>query len=466
MESTLQAEKPASSIRWREYRPTKKTPWNLRRVVHLHRRSGFAATWNELQRDLQDGPQASINRVMNGTTCEKTYPEDFERMSASIAEEAVRSNQPDRLKAWWLFQMLFTTDPLTEKLTLLWHNHFATSNHKLEDLSLMRQQNDLFRSLARAPFGTLLTAALHDPALLLWLDAPSNHKGHPNENLARELLELFTLGFGNYTETDVKEAARTLTGWTVIDDQFSFRASQHDAGQKTILNQRRAWKGDELVELLLNQRGTAQHLAERLCQLFLGEEIAQPEDIDTLADGLQTHNLDIDWGTETILQSELFFSDQNIRQRVTSPTEFIIGATRALELVDPPPQTMILADWMRKLGQDLFYPPNVGGWNGGRDWLRTSAIISRANFAAGLSRGQFNANHTHLDWSSFAAKHGRSSIPEDFVAFLADLLFGGEPNPGWIEGIVKTVSSDSHSREAVLKQAVATVLASPEAQLN
>jgi len=466
MEVALQAEKPGISTCWREYRPTKKSPWDLRRVVHLHRRAGFAATWEEIQRDLQEGPQASIDRVMNGTTCEKTYPEDFERMSASIAEAAVRSNQPERLKAWWLFRMLFTTDPLTEKLTLLWHNHFATSNQKLKDLSLMRQQNDLFRSLARAPFGKLLIGILHDPALLLWLDAPSNHKVHPNENLARELMELFTLGIGHFNETDVKEAARALTGWTVIDDRFSFRASQHDAGQKTILNQRRAWKGDELVELLLDQRGTAQRLAGRLCQLFLGEGAAQPADIDALADGLRTHDLDIDWATETILRSELFFADQNIRQRVADPAECIIGATRALELVDPPPQTIILTDWMRQFGQDLFYPPNVGGWNGGRHWLRTSALISRANFATGLSRGQFSSTQMPPNWSDFAAKHGRSSSPEEFVTFLADLLLGGEPNPGWIEGIVNSVSSNSHSRAAVLQQAVAAVLASPEAQLN
>ncbi|QDT92222.1 DUF1800 domain-containing protein [Gimesia algae] len=466
MELFIQAAKPDHSIRWREYRPTKKTPWNLRRVVHLHRRAGFAATWNELQRDLQEGPQSSIDRMLNGTTREKTYFDDFERMSASIAKAAVRSNQPDRLKAWWLFRMLFTTDPLTEKLTLLWHNHFATSNQKLEDLSLMRQQNDLFRSLARAPFGKLLTAVLHDPAMLLWLDAPSNHKGRPNENLARELMELFTLGIGNYNETDVKAAARALTGWTVIDDRFSFRAAQHDAGQKTILNQRRAWKGDELVELLLDQRATAERLAGRLCQLFLGEGVAQSEDIKALAEGLQAHDLDIEWGTETILRSELFFADQNIRQSVAGPAELIIGATRALELVDPPPQTMILADWMRKLGQDLFYPPNVGGWNGGRDWLRTSALISRTNFAAGLARGQFSATQTPPDWSGFAAKQRRSSTPEDFVAFLAELLFGGEPAPGWIEGIAKRISSNSHSRDEVLQQAVANILASPEAQLN
>ena len=124
--------------------------WNLRRVVHLHRRAGFAATWNEIQRDLTDGPDASIDRILNGSSREETGPAIFEKLAKTIADAAVRSNQPDRLKAWWLYRMMYSSRPLTEKLTLLWHNHFATSNRKLEDLSLMRQQNELFRTRTRS----------------------------------------------------------------------------------------------------------------------------------------------------------------------------------------------------------------------------------------------------------------------------------------------------------------------------
>jgi uncharacterized protein (DUF1800 family) len=460
------AEPPHSPALWKPYQPTEQTPWDLRRVVHLHRRTGFAATWNELQRDLADGPTASIDRILNGSPREKSAVDDFDSMANIIADAAVRSHQPDRLKAWWMYRMLFTPRPLTEKLTLLWHNHFATSNQKLEDLSLMRRQNELFRTHALAPFGKLLKAALHDPALLLWLDAPANHKGHPNENLARELMELFTLGIGHYDESDVKEAARALTGWTVIDDEFAFRATLHDDGEKTILKQSRAWDGDQLIELLLEQPATAQRLAGRLCRLLLGERVAEQKQIEVLANGLQTHDLDIAWGVETILRSELFFSDANIRYRVAEPAEFIVGAIRALELADPPPRTIMLADWMTRLGQDLFFPPNVGGWNGGRDWLRTGALISRANFAAGLARGHFSADQTQPDWNRFAEKHGRSGNLEEFVSFLADLLFGGEPAAGWIDGIVNVATSKSNAPATNLQEAVATVLASPEAQLN
>jgi uncharacterized protein (DUF1800 family) len=465
MNSTIELDQTESSALGRLYHPSEQAPWNLRRVVHLHRRAGFAATWNEIQRDLKDGPEASIERVVNGSPRAESVVEDFESMANIIADAAVRSKQPDRLKAWWMYRMLFTSRPLTEKLALLWHNHFATSNRKLEDLSLMRGQNELFREHGLDPFGRLLTAVIHDPAMLLWLDAPANHKGHPNENLARELMELFTLGIGHYDETDVKEAARALTGWTVIDDEFKFRSELHDEGEKTILNRRLEWNGEKLLELLLEQPATAHRLAWRLCQQFFGEGIAKADHIDALADGLRAHDLSIAWGVETILRSELFFFDANLRYRVAEPAEYIVGAIRALEQLDPPPRTIILADWMTRLGQDLFYPPNVGGWHGGRDWLRTGSLISRSNFAVGLSRGQISGNQTP-NWDSFAAKHGCTGNPDDFVAFLADLLFGGEPDTGWIDGVVKTVMSKPAPQDNVLQEAVATVLSSPEAQIN
>jgi uncharacterized protein (DUF1800 family) len=463
MEAATDVKNSASLALWKPYQPSDEAPWTLRRVVHLHRRAGFAATWHELQRDLEAGPKRSINRILAGSI---RIPIGFEQMSGTIADAAVRSRQPERLKAWWLYRMLLTGDPLREKMVLLWHNHFATSNRKLEDLSLMRRQNDVFRTHALARFGELLAAVVHDPAMLLWLDAPANHKGHPNENLARELMELFTLGIGHYGETDVKEAARALTGWTVIDDKFVFRPAQHDDGEKTILNERRAWDGEQLVEFLANQPPTADRLAWRLCRQFLGEGIAEPEHLASLADGLRRHDLDVAWGVETILRSELFLSNANIRRRVAEPAEFIVGTVRALELADPPPRTIVLADWMKRLGQDLFYPPNVGGWKGGRDWLRTGALISRTNFATGLARGHFGTSQSPPDWAQFAARHGRSSRLDDFAAFLADLLFGGEPDAGWIERITREVAAKSPPPEALLGDAVAAALASPAAQIN
>src|SRR3954468_8456593 len=217
---------------WVPYAPDARARWDFRRVVHLHRRAGFAASWDEILRDRDDGPGASVDRLLAGKARSRGVPEDFESIATLLADAAVTSNDPSRLKAWWVYRMLFGPDPLGERLTLLWHDHFATSNVKVGDLAAMRRQNDTFRRLARARFGELLNAAVRDPALLAWLDAPANRKGHPNENLARELLELFTLGIGRYTEDDVKEAARALTGWTVKDGAFVEDAAAHDDGEK------------------------------------------------------------------------------------------------------------------------------------------------------------------------------------------------------------------------------------------
>ncbi len=197
-----------------------------------------------------------------------------------------------------------------------------------------------------------MTAVVRDPALLLWLDAPANRKEHPNENLGRELMELFTLGIGNYTETDVKEAARTLTGWTVTDGEFRDLAVRHDAGAKTILGRKGAWKGDDLLRILLEHPATARRLAVRLCEQFFGEGAIDKAGIDALAEGLRRHDLRIGWAVETILRSRAFFGDSNFSSRVAGPAEYVVGTVRALEMFDPPPSTVALADWMTLLGLD------------------------------------------------------------------------------------------------------------------
>src|SRR5205085_1808598 len=200
-----------------------------------------------------------------------------------------------RLRAGWFYRILFGPDPLGERLTLLWHDHFATANAKVQDISLMRRQNDTFRRHARGKFADLLNASLREPALLVFLDAPANRKSHPNENLARELMELFTLGVGHFTEADVKQAARCLTGWDVNEGQFVERLERHDTGEKTLFGVSGRWTGTDLITQLLKHPSTADRLAFKLCREFFGEKRPSAASVKELAAGLREHDLDIGW---------------------------------------------------------------------------------------------------------------------------------------------------------------------------
>jgi uncharacterized protein (DUF1800 family) len=358
-------------------------------------------------------------------------------------------------------------DPLGERLTLLWHNHFATSNLKVEDLPAMHQQNEHFRRFARAPFGKLLNVAVRDLALLIWLDTSANRKGHPNENLARELLELFTLGIGHYTERDVKEAARALTGWTVGDDgKFEEVAVRHDDGPKTLLGKTGRWTGADLIQMLLEHPATAERLAFRICDLFMGEGAVDGNGIKVLADGLRQRDLDIGWAVETVLRSQAFFADANLGKRVVGPVEYVIGAARALELFDPPASTLVLAEWCGRLGQDLFYPPNVGGWPGGRAWLTTRALIGRANYAAALVEGKQVGRPGPLDAIDLAARHGHGKDRATMIGFYTKLLLGAEPTAAWRDRLTAALAPGNDAEPETIRKAVALILAMPDAQLG
>jgi uncharacterized protein (DUF1800 family) len=457
-------EKGSMNHPWARYEPTAEAPWNLRRVVHLHRRAGFAASWTEIQRDLADGPDASIARLLDGKARPpgSPEPEEFERIATILGEAAVASSDIGRLRAWWFYRMLFTPDPLGERLTLMWHNHFATSNVKVNDPTAMRRQNETFRRLARGHFGKILESAVRDPALLIWLDAPANRKGHPNENLGRELLELFSLGVGHYSENDVKETARALTGWTVVDDAFREAPSRHDSEAKTILGKKGNWRGSDVVRILLENPATADRLAWRVCDQFMGEGAVDKAALGELADGLRSNHLDVGWAVSTVIRSRSFFAEPNLGTRVQGPVEFITGAARALELLDPPPSTLVLADWSARLGQDLFNPPNVGGWQGGRNWLSARSLIGRANFAAALVEGRGVGRDAPLDPVALANRHGRRRDRAETIEFFSDLLLGGRPDARWVE----QVAPKTDWNEDAARRAVARLLATPEAQLG
>jgi uncharacterized protein (DUF1800 family) len=430
-------------------------------VVHLHHRAGFAATWAELRRDLKDGPGPSTTRLLKGQTRGEGVPPDF----TAVADTLVASAAGDlgRLKAWWMYRMLFGPDPLGERLVLLWHNHFATSAAKVG--ATVRRQNELFREFARAPFSQMLPRVVHDPALLLWLDAQANRKGHPNENLARELMELFTLGIGHYTETDVKEAARALTGWTVVKDHFQEDAAQHDTGEKTILGRKGAWKGDDLLRILLDRPATAERLAARLWELFFGEGAITAGPVHALAAGLRERDLDIGWAVETVLRSELFFAETNRETRILGPVEYVVGAARALELFDPSPSTLILAEFSANLGQNLFYPPNVGGWPGGRSWLGTRSVIGRYNYALALLDGDSVGLPRAVDALGLARRHGHGDDLESIITFFAELVLGAVPDRTWRDQLLSAVGPKAAAEPATVRRLAALILACPEAQL-
>jgi uncharacterized protein (DUF1800 family) len=411
---------------WTPYTPDAGAPWDLRRVVHLHRRAAFAAPWPVLRRDLKDGPAESVPRLLNGTA-NPAAPVGFIPAADVLASAAVDAQEIHRLRAWWFYRMAFGPDPLGERLTLLWHDHFATAHGKVRDAGLMRRQNDTLRAHARGKFADLLNAAVREPALLLYLDAQTNRKGHPNENLARELMELFTLGVGRYTEADVKEAARCLTGWTVKDRAFAEVSDLHDPGEKTVLGKTGAWAGADLVRLLLAHPATADRVAGKLCRLFFGEGACPPAAVAELAAGLRERDLDVGWAVEQILRSRLFFADENVRTRVLEPVGYVVGAVAALELLAPPPSTLALADWAGRMGQEVFDPPNVGGWPGGRAWAHPRGMIARANFATALTAGTDVGRPAGYDPSELPRRYGFGTGPADVLAFHHRLLFGTDP---------------------------------------
>lgn len=449
---------------WKRYEPTAASPWNLRRAVHLHRRAGFAATWSELERDVQGNPQDAVTRLIAGKSRIDGVPADFESTAAMLVEAASNSMLDRRLKAAWVYRMLFSPDPLGERLTLVWHNHFATSNLKVQNLKYIQQQNDLLRKNARGRFRDLLVAAVESPAMLVWLDADKNVKAHPNENLGRELLELFTLGIGNYTEEDVRQAARALSGLRVVADACRLNPQQHDDGEKTILGHTESFDSQRLLAMLAQQPATTRRVAWRICQMLLADPVAVGAAIDSLATKLSETELDVGAAVETVLRSERFFSAENMAATISSPPQFVIGAVRALEYFAPPPSTLLTADWMARMGQDLYYPPNVGGWPSGRGWFTSGSIVARANFMSALVTGRLSQSAAPLDVAKLVARRRGEASLADSIAWLAELSVGGLPREA-VRAIEQEATRQGKNRDEILSAALLILFARAEAHL-
>lgn len=396
---------------WAEYTPTDASPWDLKKAGHLFRRAAFGATHAELQQALKDGPKKAIDRLLKGGE----QPADFDATSDYMAGERSlpAGSGNERLAAWWLWRVLHTAHPLHEKLCVFWHNHFATSNVKVQNARYMLGQYRLIARHALGDFRELLHGMSFDPAMLVWLDAKESKKGKPNENYARELMELFSLGIGHYTEADIREAARAFTGYNVAAGKMTFDPKQHDPGEKTVFGMKGNYKGDDIVKLCLDKPSCPTFIVTKLYR-YLVNETVEPKDelIAPLAEQYRKSGFDTGKLVETILRSEHFFAADNYRQRVKPPVEFAVGILKGLEGTTGPQP---LAAELDRLGQALFAPPSVKGWDGGPTWLNAQTLLFRQNLALALTSG--DGIGRRCDPAAVLIKHGITK-DEQAVEFL------------------------------------------------
>lgn len=298
------------------------------------------------------------------------------------------------LRRWWLGLMIDTQVPLRENLVLLWHSHFASRHRNVRDSYLMYQQNRTFREHAAGSFADLARAVVHDPAMLKFLNNDQNNKRKPNENLAREFMELFTLGEGNYTEKDIKQGARALTGYSVEDNDFVFREARHDDAKKTVLGESGKLDGDGFVDVLLDQPACPRYVALKLYRYFVADvsdyldRVPAPnrEVVLRMAVMLRKNGYQIAPVLETLFKSRHFYDPAIVGQKIKSPAQLVAGT--AVTLGTPTRSLGTLSDGMNIMGQSLFDPPSVAGWSGGRSWINTSTLFTRQNVCAYLVAGK------------------------------------------------------------------------------
>ncbi|TMH58820.1 MAG: DUF1800 domain-containing protein, partial [Betaproteobacteria bacterium] len=297
------------------------------------------------------------------------------------------------LRGWWVEEMIRTPSPLTERMTLFWHNHFVSGQQKVKLAQLMYRQNVTLRANALGRFGDLLHAVARDPAMVIYLDNAQNRKGTPNENFAREVMELFTLGEGHYGEQDIKEAARAFTGWSLDRDtgQFVFRRFIHDYGQKTVLGKTGNLDGDDVLDILLARPETAEFVMAKLWREFVSPDPDEKE-VKRIAARFRDSRYDIKVALQALLTSDAFYAAENRGVLVKSPVDLVVGTLHQFGMRPGEPVPFAVA--AAAMGQNLFAPPNVKGWPGGEAWINTSTLLARKAFLDRLFRADDAAGRT------------------------------------------------------------------------
>ena len=401
--------------------PITKAEWSSDSAAHLLERAGFGGTPAEVKRLSSMGPTRAVQALVQYQKVNNPMPafepsgvhdaglepfatsrpaatdlarETGEALGVKVKPEGNRRMQQvadrflywlrasrletHRLSYWWANRMLNTQRPLEEKMSLFWHGHFATSEEKVRDYRKMEKQNALFRAQATGNFRTLMLAVAQDPAMLAYLDAAVNVKGAPNENFAREIMELFTMGVGHYSEKDIREAARAFTGWNYAGLNFVNNPELHDDGMKTVLGQSGEFDGEEVIDILLAQPVTAEFIAAKLYRYFVREDLS-PALQTQLGALLREQNYEIAPFLEVLFSSRDFYSDASVASRIKPPVELVISTYRKLGLHSVP-GIPDFNDLTESLGQKLLFPPNVAGWANGKSWITPGLLLARGNF--------------------------------------------------------------------------------------
>lgn len=466
-------------LAWLAWEPSAAEPWDAARVAHLYRRTCFGASWSQIERALARSPGEVIAEILSGGAVDsasigssdagqaawEAFESDISALKASVAE----TGNLEQAQALWLYRMLHSPHPLREKLTLFWHNHFATSVAKVRDQKLMLRQNEMLRAHALGPFDELLWQATIDAAMLVWLDSASNRIGHPNENFARELMELFSLGVGNYTERDIQEAARAFTGWRVTSGQSDFRMKEFDVGQKTVFGRTGAWQARDIVRLCTEQPACARFVVRKFVAEFVGPDFARDDLVAPLADQYRADGFSTEKLVGRIVGSRLFFSEAARWSIVKSPVALVVGLVRMLEGRVGPDKLARACD---QLGQSLFRPPSVKGWNGGAEWINSTTLLRRQNMAFEATKGTGDA--VRLDPARLAETYHLTD-PEEIAGFFLRLFFQRED-----EAVRSTIVNEmnrtardpafvlaaDHRRKAIVRTAAHLAMTLPEFQLS
>jgi len=382
--------------------------WNDATAAHLLNRAGFGATPDEIEQARQKGLTAAVEQLLNVKADAAEVPPPAwahprniraQRMEIRTAKERgddfrskvrnVRMMEGDEmidLRRWWIDRMLNGPAPLLEKMTLFWHSHFATSIQKVRDAYWMWLQNDMLRRNAFGNFRALVKKVSRDPAMMIYLDLQQSRQEHPNENWARELMELFTVGIGNYSEQDIRESSRAFTGYRIdfTTQQFHFAAFQQDRRPKTFMGQSGNLSGDDIIDILVSKPACAQFIGRKLWRFF-AEDDPPSAVVDSIVGTIRKYNFELRPILREMFCSTEFYSDGVMGNQIKSPVQFIVQTSKLLNASAPPP--LAAQNAMRQMGQILFAPPNVKGWDGGRQWISTSTLLFRYNLANYLING-------------------------------------------------------------------------------